>query len=68
VMLLMYMLASMDRVNISFIALQMNSELGFTPEIYGFGAGLRVDPDPLLPSYPSLSAAHIHDDISCRDE
>jgi len=34
------LLSSLDRVNISFAALQMNSELGFTPSQYGFGAGI----------------------------
>ena len=29
----------LDRVNVSFAALQMNQQLGFTPEIYGFGVG-----------------------------
>ena len=32
--------SSLDRVNISFAALQMNTELGFTPAQYGFGAGI----------------------------
>jgi MFS transporter, ACS family, tartrate transporter len=34
------LLSSLDRVNISFAALQMNAELGFTPSQYGFGAGI----------------------------
>ena len=33
-------IAFLDRVNVGFAALQMNQDLGFTPEIYGFGAGL----------------------------
>jgi ACS family tartrate transporter-like MFS transporter len=33
-------LNSLDRVNISFAALQMNAELGLSPERYGFGVGL----------------------------
>jgi ACS family tartrate transporter-like MFS transporter len=33
-------LNSIDRVNVSFAALQMNQDLGFTPEQYGFGVGL----------------------------
>jgi MFS transporter, ACS family, tartrate transporter len=33
-------LNSLDRVNVSFAALQMNAELGLTPERYGFGVGL----------------------------
>jgi ACS family tartrate transporter-like MFS transporter len=34
------LLSSLDRVNVSFAALQMNTELGFTPSQYGFGAGI----------------------------
>jgi len=34
------LLSSLDRVNISFAALQMNRELGFSPSQYGFGAGI----------------------------
>lgn len=35
-----YAIAFMDRMNISFAALQMNRDLGFTASTYGFGAGL----------------------------
>ena len=35
-----YFLAYLDRVNIGFAQLQMNSDLGFSPAIYGFGAGI----------------------------
>ena len=38
--ILFMLLSSLDRVNISFAALRMNSELGFTPSQYGFGAGI----------------------------
>ena len=30
----------LDRVNVSFAALQMNRDLGLTKEVYGLGAGL----------------------------
>src|SRR5262245_1974030 len=33
-------LNSIDRVNVRFAALQMNRDLGFTPEQYGLGVGL----------------------------
>jgi MFS family permease len=33
-------LNSLDRVNVSFAALQMNPQLGLSPERYGFGVGL----------------------------
>lgn len=39
-MFLLYFANQIDRVNISFAALTMNKELGFTPEMYGFGAGI----------------------------
>jgi ACS family tartrate transporter-like MFS transporter len=39
-LLVMFALNTLDRVNVSFAALQMNHDLGLTPEIYGFAAGL----------------------------
>lgn len=39
-MMLMYVASFLDRVNIGFAALQMNQDLGFTPEVFGFGAGI----------------------------
>ncbi len=39
-LLLLYVIAWFDRVNISFAALQMNQDLGFGPAVYGFGAGI----------------------------
>ncbi len=39
-MLLLYLFNQLDRVNIAFGALTMNRDLGFTSEIYGFGAGI----------------------------
>jgi MFS family permease len=35
-----YFLAYLDRVNIGFAQLQMNTDLGFTAAVYGFGAGI----------------------------
>ena len=37
---LLYIVCFLDRVNIGFAALQMNRELGFSPAMYGFGAGI----------------------------
>jgi ACS family tartrate transporter-like MFS transporter len=37
---LVYVIAWLDRVNIGFAALQMNRDLGFSPAVYGLGAGL----------------------------
>jgi len=39
-MSLMYVVSFLDRVNISFASLTMNHDLGFSPEAYGFGAGI----------------------------
>src|ERR1700751_3515956 len=35
-----YLLAYMDRINISFASLRMNIDLHFSATVYGFGAGL----------------------------
>jgi ACS family tartrate transporter-like MFS transporter len=40
IMMLMYVVAFLDRVNISFAALTMNADLGFSPAVYGWGAGI----------------------------
>ncbi|MDR3405100.1 MAG: MFS transporter [Chthoniobacter sp.] len=39
-LMLMFALNTIDRVNISFAALQMNHDLGLSPAQYGFAAGL----------------------------
>lgn len=39
-MMLLYLVAFLDRVNISFAALTMNAELGLSPTVYGWGAGI----------------------------
>ncbi|MEJ0100312.1 MAG: MFS transporter [Pseudomonadota bacterium] len=39
-LLLLYVVAWFDRVNISFAALQMNADLGLSNTAYGFGAGI----------------------------
>jgi MFS transporter, ACS family, tartrate transporter len=39
-LMLLVMLNYIDRSNLGFAALQMNSELGFTPEVYGAGASI----------------------------
>jgi ACS family tartrate transporter-like MFS transporter len=36
---LLYLANYLDRINVSFAALQMNHELGFTPVVFGLGAG-----------------------------
>jgi len=39
-LLLLYVVAWLDRVNIGFAALQMNADMGFSNTVYGFGAGV----------------------------
>ena len=38
--LLLYIIAMIDRTNVGFAALQMNEDLGFSASVYGFGAGV----------------------------
>ena len=37
---LLYIVAYLDRINVSFAALQMNESLGFSSAVYGLGAGV----------------------------
>lgn len=39
-MLLLYIISYLDRINISFAGLQMNHDLGFSEEIFGYGGGI----------------------------
>jgi ACS family tartrate transporter-like MFS transporter len=39
-MILLYMVSFLDRVNVGFAALTMNADLGFTPEVFGWGVGI----------------------------
>ena len=39
-MMLLYLVAFLDRVNVGFAALTMNRDLGLTPTIFGWGAGI----------------------------
>ena len=36
----LYVVSYLDRINVGFAALQMNAALGFSPTVYGFGAGI----------------------------
>jgi len=38
--MLLYLVNIFDRANVAFAALTMNADLGFSPVVYGFGAGL----------------------------
>jgi MFS family permease len=49
------LLSSVDRVNVSFAAIKMNRDLGFTPAQYGFGAGILFV-GFLAGQYPSVLA------------
>jgi ACS family tartrate transporter-like MFS transporter len=37
---LLYVVSYLDRVNVGFAALEMNRDLGFSPAVYGLGAGV----------------------------
>jgi MFS transporter, ACS family, tartrate transporter len=37
---LLYIIASLDRVNVGYAALKMTRDLGFTDQVFGFGAGI----------------------------
>jgi ACS family tartrate transporter-like MFS transporter len=39
-LILCYAVNFLDRVNVGFAALAMNEDLGFAPEVFGFGAGI----------------------------
>jgi ACS family tartrate transporter-like MFS transporter len=39
-MMVLYVVSYLDRINLSFVALQMNSELQFRSEVYGLGSGI----------------------------
>lgn len=38
--MILYFVAFLDRVNIGFASLEMNGDLGLSPSVFGFGAGL----------------------------
>jgi ACS family tartrate transporter-like MFS transporter len=52
-LLALLFLSTIDRANISFAALQMNSELGLSPETYGFGVSIFFA-GYILIQWPSL--------------
>jgi ACS family tartrate transporter-like MFS transporter len=37
---LLYLVSIVDRLNVGFAALTMNADLGFSPSVFGFGAGI----------------------------
>ena len=37
---ILYIIAVLDRANVGYAALEMTKDLGFSPEVYGFGAGV----------------------------
>jgi ACS family tartrate transporter-like MFS transporter len=37
---ILYVIAFLDRVNVSYAALKMSHELGFSDSVFGFGAGM----------------------------
>jgi ACS family tartrate transporter-like MFS transporter len=39
-LILLYFIAFLDRINVGFAALTMNKDVGLTPQMFGFGAGI----------------------------
>ena len=39
-MVLLYLVSFIDRSNVGYAALTMNKDLGFSPTVFGFGAGV----------------------------
>ncbi len=39
-LMLLYLVAFLDRINVGFAALTMNREIGLTPEMFGIGSGV----------------------------
>jgi ACS family tartrate transporter-like MFS transporter len=57
--LLGYLVSYMDRVNIGFAAPTMNTQLGFTASVYGFGGGLFFISYALLEIPSNLALARV---------
>ncbi len=53
-LIICYLVCYLDRVNVSFAALEMNKDLGFTAAVYGFGAGIFFIPYFLLETPSNL--------------
>ena len=55
-LVVIYIMAHLDRVNVSFAGLTMTDDLGFTAEVFGFGSGIFFFGYLLfeLPSYPTF--------------
>ena len=56
---LLYVVSFLDRVNVGFAALEMNSDLGLSPAVYGFGAGIFFFGYALLEVPSNLILAHV---------
>src|SRR5258708_39955536 len=39
-LIVLFMVAFIDRVNVGYANLEMSKDLGFSPEVFGFGAGI----------------------------
>ena len=58
-LMLLYMVAFLDRVNISFAALTMNRDLGISETVYGFAAGVFFLSYCLFQVPANIALAHI---------
>ena len=55
----MFVAAFLDRVNVGFAAIQMNQDLSFGPEVFGFAAGIFFIPYTLFEVPSTLIQAHV---------
>jgi ACS family tartrate transporter-like MFS transporter len=66
-MMLLYIVNYLDRVNVGFAALTMNKDMGFSPSVFGFGAGIFFFSYALsqVPSSLVLQRAGAKRTVSC---
>src|SRR5678815_4888711 len=55
----LYVVSFLDRVNVGFAALEMNRDLGLSPAVYGFGAGIFFIGYSLFEVPSNLILAHV---------
>ena len=55
----LYVVSFLDRVNVGFATLEMNRDLGFSPAVYGFGAGIFFIGYSLFKVPSNLILAHV---------
>jgi ACS family tartrate transporter-like MFS transporter len=59
-LILCYAVNFLDRVNVGFAALAMNEDLGFSPSVFGTGAGIFFAGYLLFEVPSNLALQHLH--------